>query len=87
MPESFFRATRLPVLRQSVRVAMMNVGKVRMLVGYFCMVMRVSMRLLSVPAGVMSVLMVIIVPMRMSVCERFMRVEVVVPFGQVQPYA
>ena len=64
-----------------MRMAMMNVGKVRMSVGYFGMVVRVSMRLLSVPAGVMSVLMVIIVPMRMSVCERFMCVEVVVPFG------
>ena len=66
---------------------MMNVGKVGMLVGYFGMVMWVSMRLLSIPTGVMSMPMVIIVPMRMSVCEPFMRVEVVVPFGQVQPDA
>ena len=70
-----------------MRMAMMNVGKVRMLVRYFGMVVRVSMRLLFIPAGVVNVLMVIIVPMRMSVCERFMGVEVVVPFGQVQPDA
>ena len=44
---------------------------------------RVSVRLATIPGECVAMLMMLVVPVRMLVLERFMRVRVLVPFGEV----
>ena len=65
-------------------MAMMNVGKVRVVVAERDMRMVVHMRLLAVPCKVVFVLMVLVVHVAMRVLHRLMQVLMGMMFGQMQ---
>ncbi len=65
-------------------MAMMNVGKVRVIVAERNMWMIVDMRLLTVPCKVVLVLMMLVMRMAVRVLHWLMQVRMGVVFGQVQ---
>ena len=71
----------------SVPVAMVNVREVRVLVRHYRMVMRMGMGLRALPCEDVRKQMMRVMQMAVCVRKRFMRVFVVVVFGQVQPHA
>ena len=66
---------------------MVDVREVRVLVGHYRVLVRMCMGLSALPGEVVGMLMVHVMHMAVGVRKRFMRVFVVVVFGQVQPDA
>ena len=66
-------------------MSVMNVRVVGMRVHEWRVIVRVSVRLFTLPREIVSVLVVRVVRMRVLVRESFVRVRVDVPFGQMQP--
>lgn len=70
-----------------MRVAMMHVGKVRMLVRHRLVPMGVGMWLLAIPRKGVHVPVVLVVSMAVVVLERLVHMLVGMPFAHVQPDA
>ena len=51
------------------------------------MLVRMHMGLAAIPSKMVLVLMVLIMPMRMTVFKRFVRVFMLMPLGKMQPNA
>ena len=68
-------------------VPVMDVGEVRMRVHHHVVFMRMAVRLLAVPWGIVCVMVMLVVTMAMLVLERFVFVRVFVALAQVQPDA
>ena len=67
-----------------VGMAMVQVGEVRVRVQERLVSMDMRMRLTSIPARGVRVLMVLVMPVRMRVLDRIMAMQVGIPFGQHQ---
>ena len=74
-------------IRRSMDVAVVNIRKMRMSVRDRCMVMRMGVRLFTVPWEIVFMLMMRVVSMTMRMAERFVRVRMLVAFADMQPYA
>ena len=70
-----------------MRMAVVNIREVRVLVDQSGMAMPVLMRLDPGPVAVMVMLVVRIVDMGVAVLDRFVRVQVIMPLGEMQPHA
>lgn len=70
-----------------MRMAMVDVRVMRVLVDQRFVPVGVGMRLLAIPGKVMLVLVVLVMTMRVRVFHRFVRVLMLVPLAQMQPYA
>ena len=68
-------------------MAVMNVRIVRMLVRHGLMPVKVRVRFVAIPVGIMRVLMMLIMRVRMGVFQQLMCMLMIMRFGQVQPYA
>ena len=66
-----------------MRVPMMDVGVVRMGVRQHGMMVRMDMRLGPVPIEGMLMLVMLVMAMAVAVCERMVRVAMLVSFPQV----
>ena len=70
-----------------MHMPMLNIRKMRMLVRYPDVLMLMHMRLVTVPAGFVFMLMVQIMAVRVAVFLRLVGVIVFMSLGEVQPYA
>lgn len=71
----------------SVPVTVMDVGVMRMRMADHRVLMRMAVRFGTVPAGCVSMLVVLVMHMPVLVFKRFMRVLVFVSFAHVQPHS
>ena len=70
-----------------MRMAVVSIREVRVLVDQSGMAMPVLMRLDAAPGALMVMLVVRIVDMGVAVLDRFVRVQVIMPLGEMQPHA
>lgn len=70
-----------------MRMAVVDVRVVRMPVSQRLVPMSMHMRFVTFPREVVLMLVVLVVAVGMRMLERLVRVEVLVPLSQVQPYA
>ena len=66
---------------------MVNIGKVRMLVGYCEVFVHMFVCCVFVPIKIVRVIVMRVVVVLMRMCHRLMRVVVLVMFSQMQPHA